>query len=115
MRVLVKKAGKEEPEIREIQNELHELKSIVGGYIEVVEISPNVVMVCNEEGKLQNLQPNLIIFPYDIIVGDVFFVRTLGEDFTDLSDTDIASLRMFIRSTLYSELKAALIGGNKHE
>lgn len=38
--------------------ELHELQKLVGGYIEIVKLSADTIMVVNEEGLLHNLQPN---------------------------------------------------------
>lgn len=37
---------------------LEELQGFVGGYIEVVHITENVIMVVNEDGKAQRLEPN---------------------------------------------------------
>lgn len=39
---------------------LEELKSVVGGYFEIVPLDENYLMVVNEEGKLLNLPINLI-------------------------------------------------------
>ena len=44
---------------------LEELKSIVGGWIECINISPKQVMVINEEGKLLNL-------PYNAVATEAF-------------------------------------------
>lgn len=60
MRVIVKKVHKQ-PEVREIKNELSVLQELVGGYIEVVRVDNDVLLICNEEGKLQGLQPNFSI------------------------------------------------------
>lgn len=55
---------------------LEEMQIIVGGYIEVVRISNNEIMIVNEEGKLDNLPINkkateIASIPGDVIVGDV--------------------------------------------
>ena len=58
---------------------LEELKEIVGGYIEIVRLNKNEIMVVNEEGKLINLPHNenatilfrLCLDTIDFIVGDV--------------------------------------------
>ncbi len=53
---------------------LEELKKIVGGYIEIVTLSGNRIMVVNEEGKVNGLPINIKateLCGYDIIVGDV--------------------------------------------
>jgi hypothetical protein len=40
-------------------NDLRSLQQLVGGLIEVVEVGGGVVLVVNEEGKLEGLPPNL--------------------------------------------------------
>ena len=87
MKIVVKKAG-QNPEIKEIENELHALQEIVGGYIECFHIFDNVLCVCNEEGKLKGLTTNFI-FGGDTIVGDVFFVAAGEEDFESLDNYQI--------------------------
>jgi len=66
-----------------ISNNLKNLQTFVGGYIEVVPVTRNIVMICNEEGKLQGLDPN---FRYltDMIVGPVIFCGVKGEEFADM-------------------------------
>lgn len=62
---------------------LNEMKEIVNGYIEILPIGENLLMVCNEEGKLMGLPVNenatLAVLGYgiiDIIAGDVLICRT---------------------------------------
>ena len=87
MKVIVKEVHKQ-PEVREIKNELSVLQELVGGYIEVVRVD-DVLLICNEEGKLQGLQPNFSI-GHDTIVGTAVFVGFDGsEDFTSLTDMQV--------------------------
>jgi hypothetical protein len=59
--------------------QLEELQKIVGGYIEIVSLLDNEIMVINEEGKLTDLPVNENATElynevdgfYDYIVGDV--------------------------------------------
>ena len=91
MRVLVKEVGKA-PKIMDIENALESLKSLVGGYIEVVSMEDNILLICNEEGKMQGLPPNFSM-GYDVIVGTAVFVSFDGkEDFTDLNDWQLEYL-----------------------
>lgn len=88
MRTIIKEVGKA-PEIKNIENTLDALKSLVGGYIEVVGLDDNVLLICNEEGKMKGLPPNFST-GYDVIVGTAVFVSFDGkEDFTDLNDWQI--------------------------
>lgn len=53
---------------------LDELQAFVHGYIELVYLGNDMVMVVNEEGKLLGLPRNTKatqMYPLDIIVGDV--------------------------------------------
>jgi hypothetical protein len=84
MKIVIKKAGYN-PEVREINGELHEMQEIVGGYIECINVIDNILLVCNEEGKFMGLTPNFA-FNGDLIVGDVFFVAAGEEDFESLTD-----------------------------
>ena len=84
MKVIVKRPDEEYGRIVLIENKLKTLQQIVGGYIEVVSYRPNLLVICNEEGKFNGLEGNRRI-GRDIIAG-VFYV--VGE--TD--DGDLASL-----------------------
>ena len=91
MRVLIKEVGKA-PRIADIENTLESLKALVGGYIEVVTMEDNILLVCNEEGKMQGLPPNFST-GRDVIVGTAVFVSYDGrEDFTGLDDWQLEYL-----------------------
>ena len=88
MKAIIKEVGKE-PRIEDIANDLPTLHKLVGGYIEVVRVTPDILMICNEEGKLQGLPPNFST-GRDVIVGTVVFVAFDGaEDFAGLSDYQV--------------------------
>ena len=90
LRIVLKKVGKI-PEIMNIENTLEAKQELVGGLIEVVGgLKDNILLVCNEEGKLANLLPNLM-FDFDYIAGDCFFVGDdYGNgDFKSLTDKQI--------------------------
>jgi len=84
--ILIKEPG-EDLETREVEDKLKNYQKIVGGYIETVSIAENLILVCNEEGMLQNLPVNII--GNNIFYGTVFFVRTEYENFASLTDADI--------------------------
>lgn len=70
-RVVVKQPGQPaEIVMVDWADNLSYLQSVVGGYIELVYLSPELDMYINEEGKLLELEPNLS-FPGDTIVGPV--------------------------------------------
>ena len=88
MKAIIKEVGKN-PRVEEIKNDLKTLQSLVGGYIEVVGMEENILLIYNEEGKLNGLPPNFSM-GNDTLVGTAVFVAFDGkEDFTGLSDTQI--------------------------
>ncbi|MBQ7599896.1 MAG: DUF3846 domain-containing protein [Clostridia bacterium] len=80
-----------EPEVRLVGRNLEDMQDAIRGYIEAVYFSDDpVVLICNEEGKLENLSLNRAIKDeygnvIDIIAGDFFIVGTTDDDFCDLS------------------------------
>lgn len=79
--VLYVQAGKY-PEVIEIEDNLESMQKLVGGYIEeYMPFEDEVAIVCNEEGKINGLQPNRAIYGemndgkkevIDIVFGDFF-------------------------------------------
>ncbi|NLC48718.1 MAG: DUF3846 domain-containing protein [Tenericutes bacterium] len=67
-----------EPTEKEIINDLKAMQREVDGLIEIVDIDPNISIVCNEEGKIMNLPFNRLI-ENDIIAGS-FFVVSFDEE-----------------------------------
>ena len=80
------------PVIKEIDNSLKGLQAIVKGYIESVSLPPydrQLVLICNEEGKLIGLPPNRLL-GNDVIMGTFFITKSNDEgDFVSLDDDDL--------------------------
>lgn len=93
MKVLKVEPGME-PEVIDLENTCEAIQEAVDGYFEVIQTSDfNVVVICNEEGKLNHLPVNRIIKGncfYDVIVGTIIVVGMDGEEFCDLSDEEAA-------------------------
>ena len=83
----------EVPEIIDIPNELEALQEYVGGYIEVVQLADNALLIVNEEGKLMNLPLNFYLSRnrrvIDTIHGNVLIVGRDGEEFCDLTEEQL--------------------------
>lgn len=85
---------KKTPRMVTIPHELESMQRLVGGYIEAVyPFNDPVVLVCNEEGKLDGLPLNRALFDenwhiYDIISGSFFIAHVPPEakDFQSLPD-----------------------------
>lgn len=95
MRVIYKEPGKA-PEVRNIENELETLQSLVCGYIEHVTFISGVGMIMNEEGKLHDMEPNFR-YGHDMVVGPAIFVGETGEEFTDITDEKAMRVLEFLR------------------
>jgi len=100
IKIIIKKPH-ENQELKVVTNEFKDFQKIVGGYIEIVEITKDILMVCNEEGKLNNLRPNLLI-PNDTVVGTVFFCsEDENTNFASLTESQIKFVTEFIEKNRY--------------
>lgn len=73
-RILLFRVG-QSPEIRLIEDSLEAMQKTVGGMIEMVNLEHGVDLVCNEEGKLLDLDPNRYLPRLgDVICGNFFLV-----------------------------------------
>lgn len=81
MRVIIKRPG-EKAKYEEIENSLSELQRVVGGYVETVTLASDAVIICNEEGRIHNLDFNLNFCGLDLY-GPVIFAGVKGDEFTD--------------------------------
>lgn len=81
--------------VEEIGSDLNSMQAVVGGYIEAVTpFTEPVAIVCNEEGKLQDLPVNRPLVdrngvPYDFLCGTFFLAGVAGEHFVSLTDDQI--------------------------
>lgn len=97
--VLVKKPG--EPFKKALfpdpdsDRQLEWLQKQVGGYIETVPVEPldaKLLLICNEEGKLMGLEPNVCIAG-DIIMGTIVIVSYKGEEMVHLTEEQYSRFR----------------------
>lgn len=87
IKAIIKRPDEKVGHMTWISDTLRNIQNTVEGYIETVELAPGVICICNEEGKVRNLEPNFFIrTPYfgDIICGTVAIVGIDGEDFADV-------------------------------
>ena len=94
LRVVMVEPGKPAYET-EIDNTLEAEQKAVGGDIEVVPLSDETLLICNEEGKLNGMQGNRRIGK-DVIAGQFFIVGEDGDEFRSLTDEEVTeSLKRF--------------------
>lgn len=84
MIVLKKEPGKD-PVLTDIDNTLESFQKNVGGYIETVTLTEELVIVCNEEGRIQSLPYNCTLLRAVDFYGAILVVGMQGEDYTDAS------------------------------
>ena len=81
------------PEEKVIGADLESLQAEVAGMIECVYLDDGVILVCNEEGKLNGMKMNRRL-ENDIICGPFFLVSDDGEgDFASLNDRQMDALK----------------------
>lgn len=82
-----------QPFAKIVENKLHALQKEVEGNIECVDLGSGCVLVCNEEGKLNGMQPNRQI-GNDLVCG-AFIICKGTEDgaFVSLDDEEIAEYK----------------------
>lgn len=90
IRVIVYKADKR-PEIKKIPNTLESMQELVGGYLEIIRLKPEgLIIVCNEEGRILNL-------PYNRgFRGTFFVVADHGEEFRSLTEAELLRTLMIL-------------------
>lgn len=82
IKAIIKKPEDEFGRLVEIENELQVFQNIVGGYIETTGYK-NLVIICNEEGKLRGLQPNIVL-GREMLVGPIIVCGASGDEFADV-------------------------------
>lgn len=103
---IIKDPG-EQPIVANIPNTLEALQKAVGGFIETVDRSDTLALLCNEVGLLMGLPYNHTIFEMPI-VGPIVAVGVNGEEFVSLTPDQIR-----IAMSLLREPESDLRGGDK--
>lgn len=82
IRVIVKRPD-EAGHMTNISDTLENLQRTVDGYIEVFRLASDMVVICNEEGKLRGLPYNCVIAG-EHFVGTIIVAGVNGENFCDV-------------------------------
>ena len=82
MRILIKNPGDEGFRTIVVPNDLKVLQDLVDGHIETVTIEEDYCVICNEEGRLKDLEHNCKYCGIDF-VGTILIVGIDGDDFCD--------------------------------
>jgi len=96
IRVLVREPLNQPLHLREIEGTLEDFQELVGEFIEIVQITTDIVCICNEKGSLQGLGNNFHCDGLGWIVGTCIFTSTKDTEFTSLSDKQIGYISEYI-------------------
>ena len=82
--------------VGQIENTLNAKQSYVGGLIQAVSLTPEIIVICNDEGKIQQLPPNRAWVEssgvVDFFAGNILCVRHSGDEFASILPEDIAEI-----------------------
>ena len=81
MKAIIKRPGRPAT-VEDVDNTLEALQGIVGGYIQVITVATDCVLICNEEGRILGLPRNNRIAGVDFC-GTVIVAGASGDDFAD--------------------------------
>lgn len=101
VRVLVIEPG-ELPEVREVEHDdLKAFQALVGGYVETVNLTSDIMLICNEEGKLKGLPGNRYIRELDDVIVGIFLICRYNDEgeVISLTDKDISHYSKIFSST----------------
>lgn len=93
IKILMKKPG-EKAAVVEPANDLAALQHLVGGYIETVTITSDLVVICNEEGRLLGLPYNTKIYNVEF-VGTILLAGVRRDSFADLP-VDVSAIKTLL-------------------
>ena len=82
--------------VGQIENTLKAKQSYVGSLIQAVSLTPEIIVICNDEGKIQQLPPNRAWVEssgvVDFFAGNILCVRHSGDEFASILPKDIAEI-----------------------
>lgn len=83
VKVIIKRPDEKYGHVCNISTKLENLQKTVEGHIETVQAVNGAIILCNEEGKLKGLEPNMWYF-HDRLVGTIIVIGSDGEEFADV-------------------------------
>lgn len=88
IKVIIKRTDEVFGHVANISDSLHNLQKTVGGPIETVTLfrmaeGRNVIIICNEEGRIRHLPYNCTVCGIDFY-GDIIVAQTCRDDLMDL-------------------------------
>lgn len=85
-KVIIKRPDEQYGHVCHISTTLENLQKTVEGYIETVPAILGAIIICNEEGKIKGLEPNMWYY-HDRLCGTIIVIGTKGDEFDDVPIT----------------------------
>lgn len=82
IKAIIKRPDEEYGHVTNISPSLANLQKTVGGHIETIS-NESFVIICNEEGKIHNLEPNMR-YCGELLVGTIIVCGIDGDEFGDI-------------------------------
>lgn len=86
--------------VGQIENTLKAHQSYVGGLIQAVSLTPEIIVICNDEGKIQQLPPNRVWVDssgvVDFFAGNIMCVRASGDEFASIHPEDVTVIESLL-------------------
>ena len=101
IKVIIKRPDERKGHVTFISNTLENLQRTVGGPIEVFRFASDCAIICNEEGKIQGLEPNCVCVG-ELFVGDIIVVGIDGSEFCDVPES---ALEMWRKRVLFQSVE----------
>lgn len=101
----------DESKFIEIEDSLHSMQNFVGGLIEKVALTPDIDLICNEEGLINGSEPRVILmenghFQNCIVMGDCFVCRHDGRgNLVSVKESDLPIIKSRLFHLKGNELK----------
>lgn len=83
IKAIVKRTDEAVGHMTWISNTLENLQRTVGGYIEAVQLWNDIVVICDEEGRIKRKDANCVVKGIDF-VGDIIVLGIDGDEFADV-------------------------------
>lgn len=95
MKVIRKRPG-EMPEVIDVENDVDAICAELGGHMEAVTIAEDLVILCDEEGRLKGKESNVMAPGLGVdFCGPILVVGADGEEFCDVPNLDTVLWRFF--------------------
>ena len=82
IKCIIKRPDEQYGHVTHISPRLENLQKTVEGYIETIPVQPGTIIICNEEGNLKALPPNMPYY-HDTIHGTIIVCGQSGPDICD--------------------------------